>query len=130
MSTNGDQFEGFRRAILAQGWLAPEDAAALRAECKRDYEDMRRFERQFIDADKELKALQAASALIRDALFESVRLQSHYATLLNAHDGGARRTFTYAEWLARIAALSDKPLTNGHVAATESAGQERGNAEL
>jgi hypothetical protein len=37
------------------------------------------------------------------ALEESVKLQSHYATLLNMHDGGARRPFADAQaWLARL----------------------------
>jgi hypothetical protein len=37
------------------------------------------------------------------ALEESVKLQSHYATLLNMHDGGERITFTDAEaWLTRL----------------------------
>jgi hypothetical protein len=40
------------------------------------------------------------------ALDESVKLQSHYAVLLNIHDGGKRRTFENAEaWLARLREL-------------------------
>src|SRR5437763_10478835 len=42
------------------------------------------------------------SALER-ALAESLRLQSHYAVLLNHHDGGARRIFPSIEsWLDRL----------------------------
>ena len=37
------------------------------------------------------------------ALIESVKLQSHYASLLNMHDGGKRREFTCpAEWIQRL----------------------------
>lgn len=40
---------------------------------------------------------------LRVALEESVKLQSHYATLLNMHDGGERRPFDSVEaWLARL----------------------------
>ncbi len=38
----------------------------------------------------------------RSALEESVKLQSHYAELLNMHDGGKRRVFTADEWIARL----------------------------
>lgn len=42
------------------------------------------------------------------ALTESVRLQSHYAELLNAHDSGQRLTFATPEhWIQR---LKDKGL--------------------
>lgn len=41
------------------------------------------------------------------ALEESVKLQNHYAGLLNQYDGGARMRFWSAqEWLARLAALA------------------------
>lgn len=37
------------------------------------------------------------------ALTESLRLQAHYAQLLNMHDGGQRREFhTVDEWMARL----------------------------
>ncbi len=40
---------------------------------------------------------------LEDALERSVKLQSHYAALLNAYDGGQRMTFRNAdEWLARL----------------------------
>jgi hypothetical protein len=49
-------------------------------------------------------SLRSASRL---ALEESVKLQSHYAELLNMHDGGQRRTFASAqEWLDRLAELT------------------------
>jgi hypothetical protein len=41
---------------------------------------------------------------LRMALEESVRLQSHYAGLLNAYDGGHRIEFAdAADWLRRLA---------------------------
>lgn len=43
------------------------------------------------------------AARLRTALEESVRLQSHYAALLNMHDGGQRIGFTSADaWIARL----------------------------
>ena len=37
------------------------------------------------------------------ALIESVKLQSHYANLLNMHDGGTRMQFScVAEWIERL----------------------------
>jgi hypothetical protein len=50
------------------------------------------------------------------ALEESVRLQAHYAGLLNAYDGGARIQFqNAAEWIDRLRSLrksqGPEPLT-------------------
>ena len=43
------------------------------------------------------------------ALGESVKLQSHYAKLLNMWDGGKRMTFDGADaWMARLQELVDK----------------------
>ena len=40
---------------------------------------------------------------LRDGLKESLKLQSHYARLLNQYDGGERKGFgTIKEWLDRI----------------------------
>lgn len=44
----------------------------------------------------------AREAELRHALEESVKLQSHYATLLNMHDSGQRMTFTADTWLERL----------------------------
>jgi hypothetical protein len=42
-------------------------------------------------------------AEVSEALEESVKLQSHYATLLNGHDGGRRRGFRdVEEWIQRL----------------------------
>lgn len=58
---------------------------------------------------KPLPILKAASERIAEleaALAESIKLQSHYAALLNMHDGGERVGFESAqEWLERMAAL-------------------------
>jgi hypothetical protein len=52
---------------------------------------------------------------LRIALRESLRLQSHYAGLLNQYDGGERRTFgSPDEWIARlreVGTIKDDPLT-------------------
>lgn len=43
------------------------------------------------------------------ALAESVKLQSHYAKLLNMHDGGQRLCFKDAnEWLNRLREIKKK----------------------
>ena len=39
---------------------------------------------------------------LQRALMESIKLQSHYVTLLNYHDQGERKTFTLTEWLDRL----------------------------
>jgi len=42
-------------------------------------------------------------AKMRIALEESVKLQSHYASLLNMHDGGTRVQFENGDaWIARL----------------------------
>jgi hypothetical protein len=47
---------------------------------------------------------------LRVALEESVRLQSHYAELLNMHDGGRRIGFPSADaWLARLVETGTLP---------------------
>ena len=44
------------------------------------------------------------------ALRESLRLQSHYASLLNAYDGGKRRGFDSPEaWITRLKETGDIP---------------------
>ena len=46
---------------------------------------------------------------LEEALKESVKLQSHYAQLLNMHDGGERLQFNNAdEWVDRLRSLKDK----------------------
>lgn len=53
-----------------------------------------------------LKAFLTRHREMEAALAESVKLQSHYADLLNMYDGGKRMTFANAdEWIARMALL-------------------------
>ncbi len=48
---------------------------------------------------------------LREALAESVKLQAHYAELLNGWDGGSRMIFkTSQEWLDRLAVCKAAPL--------------------
>jgi len=43
---------------------------------------------------------------MEEALKESLKLQSHYAELLNMHDGGERMQFkTVDEWMDRLRSL-------------------------
>jgi hypothetical protein len=72
----------------------------------------RSFTEQSIEAAavNEALALRARVAKLEAALQQSVELQSHYAELLNMHDGGQRLTFANVEaWLDRLAALKDAP---------------------
>jgi hypothetical protein len=46
------------------------------------------------------------------ALAASVKLQSHYASLLNMHDGGERITFSdLTDWIGRLVVTGDLPST-------------------
>lgn len=48
-------------------------------------------------------------ATLWEAIDKSVQLQSHYAGLLNLHDGGGRRQFEDAHsWLVRLDELAKK----------------------
>jgi hypothetical protein len=48
------------------------------------------------------------------ALEESLKLQSHYAYLLNAHDGGERIGFATADkWIARLRETSNRSGKHG-----------------
>jgi hypothetical protein len=47
------------------------------------------------------------------ALIESLELQSHYAVLLNMHDGGERKTFSsVATWIERLRECGKIPLVH------------------
>jgi hypothetical protein len=49
------------------------------------------------------RAQSSAIEALHTALEESVKLQSHYAGIMNNHDGGARLQFANAEaWIARL----------------------------
>jgi hypothetical protein len=64
------------------------------------------------DARFPINVVQRARAevvALRDALDKSVKLQAHYAKLLNDYDGGERIAFGCAqEWMDRLRALKDK----------------------
>ena len=76
--------------------LSPEDVAAAE-------EDMPRGHMQAI------KETEARTAALVSALAESVKLQSHYATILNAYDGGKRMSFaSEQEWIDRLNSLQTK----------------------
>ena len=53
--------------------------------------------------------LRAEVERLKAGLDKSVRLQSHYAGLLNMHDGGKRMQFATADaWLDRLMALGEQ----------------------
>jgi hypothetical protein len=55
-----------------------------------------------------VERLESQLCTLQDALEKSVKLQSHYAELLNMHDGGARLTFKDAgEWINRLSELGE-----------------------
>lgn len=57
--------------------------------------------------DARIITLQNEVFQLRAALDESVKLQSHYAGLLNMYDGGKRMLFADREaWMERLAALT------------------------
>ena len=60
-----------------------------------------------IPDDGQIIAAQAAKIrMLEAALAASVKLQTHYAELLNMHDGGKRKIFRSAdEWIERLARL-------------------------
>lgn len=56
-----------------------------------------------LEAAKEGRAYEASEVELRVALEESVKLQSHYAVLLNGWDGGQRIHFgDAAAWMGRL----------------------------
>lgn len=55
------------------------------------------------------------------ALREALKLQKHYAELLNMHDGGQRRSEVFASpetWIARLRETGDLPNTTPDRTAT------------
>lgn len=55
--------------------------------------------------------LQTEHRQLKYALAESVKLQSHYAMLLNAYDGGQRMTPTDSgDWIKRLKELPGWPV--------------------
>lgn len=69
---------------------------------------MERLRAEIARLTRELEEVRAGAAVLREALEESVKYQSHYADLLNMYDGGERMQFADAQaWLDRLAALKD-----------------------
>lgn len=64
--------------------------------------------------ERQLAARDADVGRLWDALAESVKLQAHYASLLNMHDGGQRLIFPTVEaWLARLHELKTDAAAHG-----------------
>jgi hypothetical protein len=73
--------------------------------CPNDNEPMRRVTWKEMALDSSDSAHELMLALI-----ESVELQSHYAKLLNMHDGGQRLQFScVAEWIERLKKVGTIP---------------------
>ena len=87
---------------------SPEGVAEIKRVFEHCGEDTcRGFVEALIDA---LERERARVAKLEAGLQQSVELQSHYAELLNMHDGGQRLAFANAEaWLDRLAVLKDTP---------------------
>ena len=62
----------------------------------------------FVFAEGQVRGLRGLLEMTEYALDESVKLQSHYASLLNMQDGGTRMTFATGQaWLDRLKYLRD-----------------------
>ena len=58
---------------------------------------------EFDRLNKQISLLKKANEILEKSLKESVKLQSHYANLLNMHDGGERMIFkNIDEWIERL----------------------------
>jgi hypothetical protein len=90
-AAGGDSAEEY-----ALGALDPDTPEARLADAQRMIDDAVRI-RDLTDRVRELE----------DGLEESVKLQSHYAGLLNAYDGGQRIQFSTgaAQWLERLRSI-------------------------
>lgn len=99
---------------MTTGRLFPYSAAELAAEARRELEMRRRVYPRWVaagrmsqeQADKKIDLMRAIAENLETtdfALRESVKLQAHYAFLLNGWDGGKRIVFTSAEeWIERV----------------------------
>jgi hypothetical protein len=62
----------------------------------------------FVFAEGQVRGLRGLLEVTEYALDESVKLQSHYAGLLNMYDGGNRMTFATGQaWIERLKYLRD-----------------------
>lgn len=70
------------------------------------------IERSIVRIHALLEDAGATAEELLDALEKSVQLQSHYAQLLNAWDGGERLQFENGQaWLARLRSIKPQPAT-------------------
>lgn len=61
------------------------------------------------DLNEKVERMERQLEILQAALDKCVKLQSHYAELLNMHDGGRRLQFASADaWLVRLAELDSK----------------------
>lgn len=83
------------------------DSGARNCDCEiaKEYREADRACDEFFAQKKASRSsLESENARLREALKESVKLQSHYAMLLNGWDGGKRIEFKSSdEWLERLA---------------------------
>lgn len=95
-------------ARLAKAAAEDERDAAL-AEAAHDREVLASYRGAFTTQKERADRCEAEAARLKDALEQSVRLQAHYAGLLNDWDGGQRIVFADANaWLYRLAALEER----------------------
>lgn len=91
-----------KKALQRTGWEEGESEHEV-IDAINDVLSMEYLE-QFIDGIPPLEVL--------FALQESVKLQSHYARILNDHDGGKRRQFSSIyEWIGRLKETGDIPVS-------------------
>ena len=61
-----------------------------------------------------MQIVNVSRAELEEALEDSIKLQGHYAKLLNQYDGGRRHVFTdAADWLRRRAETRPAPRAEG-----------------
>lgn len=71
----------------------------------------------FVFAEAQVRGLRGLLEATEYALDESLKLQTHYAFLLNGYDGGKRREFPDIQsWLARLKELEPCPVCGGDCA--------------
>lgn len=75
-------------------------------------EDLVRIVRDVVTGTNRPTYCACPVASVDHALDESLKLQSHYAILLNQYDGGSRMTFADAgAWLARLRDVKNRGVT-------------------
>jgi hypothetical protein len=70
------------------------------------------------------------NAELRRALKRSLRLQAHYAMLLNMYDGGQRMIFTgIDQWLARLREVDERVRTAAATLGEDEPREERATSD-